>query len=140
MIQDRVILGATYARNRSSNQLISYVIPSTTGFTGITQNLPATIQNTSWEFTLNTTNIKKKDFLWTSGLNLTIPWNKLISFPNIEKQSMLPVILASLLVNRLLSSRPIKMQVSIRQPAITWYMTRMATQLPVRISSKTEPF
>jgi TonB-linked SusC/RagA family outer membrane protein len=84
-LNNRISLSGTYARNRSSNQLISYVIPSTTGFTSITENLPALIQNTSWEFLLNSVNIKSKKITWSTSFNLTIPRNKLISFPNIEK-------------------------------------------------------
>lgn len=87
VLNDRIVLNATYARNRSSNQLIGYAIPSITGFTNITQNFPATVQNTSWEFTLNTVNIKERNFNWTNSLNLTIPRNKLVSFPNIEQTS-----------------------------------------------------
>lgn len=83
-LSDRIIINATYARNRSSNQLIQYILPSITGFNSITQNFPASIQNTSWEFVLNTVNIKGKDFNWTSSINLTVPKNKLMSFPNIE--------------------------------------------------------
>ncbi|OQP54336.1 hypothetical protein A4H97_22905 [Niastella yeongjuensis] len=84
---DRIILNATYARNRSSNQLIQYAVPSVTGFTSMLQNFPATIQNTSWEFMLSTVNLKNKNLQWTSTVNLTIPKNKLISFPNIESTS-----------------------------------------------------
>ncbi|HEX6430612.1 MAG TPA: SusC/RagA family TonB-linked outer membrane protein, partial [Niastella sp.] len=83
-INDRIVINVTYARNRSSNQLASYQLPSITGRNGITQNLPATIQNTSWEFTLNTTNIKNSRVKWTTSVNLTIPRNKLVNFPNIE--------------------------------------------------------
>jgi TonB-linked SusC/RagA family outer membrane protein len=83
-INNRIILGATYARNRSSNQLIDFVLPSLTGFTSITKNLAAIIQNISWEFTLNTVNIKSRLFNWSSSFNLTIPRNKLVSFPGIE--------------------------------------------------------
>jgi TonB-linked SusC/RagA family outer membrane protein len=86
-INDRIMVGSTYARNRSTNQLVSYTIPSTTGFTTVAENMPALIQNTSWEFVLNTTNIKTKDFFWTTGGNLTIPRNKVLSFPGIEKTS-----------------------------------------------------
>jgi TonB-dependent starch-binding outer membrane protein SusC len=84
IIKDRLLLGITYARNRSSNQLINYPIPSFTGFISVLKNLPATIQNTSWEFTLNTVNVKNKAFSWTTNMNLTIPRNKVISFPGIE--------------------------------------------------------
>lgn len=82
--QDRITLGASYSLNRSSNQLIAYTIPALTGFNAITKNLPATVQNTSWEFILNTMNLKGRSFSWTSNLNLTIPRNKLLNFPGIE--------------------------------------------------------
>lgn len=81
-LKDKVVLNAGFSDNRSSNQLLSYSLPSITGFYGISRNLPATVQNTSWEFTLKTTNASAGKFSWTSYINLTIPRNKLISFPN----------------------------------------------------------
>lgn len=83
-LSDRIMVGLMYARNRSSNQLIPYVLPSLTGFVNISKNLPAVIQNTSWEFTLSTVNIKKQYFSWSSSINFTIPRNRLVSFPGIE--------------------------------------------------------
>ncbi|MEP7376010.1 MAG: SusC/RagA family TonB-linked outer membrane protein [Chitinophagaceae bacterium] len=82
-LKDRIMINATYSLNRSSNQLLSYALPSTTGFLSITKNFPATVQNTSWEFSFQTTNVKAKLFTWTSNLNLTIPKNKLIKFPDL---------------------------------------------------------
>jgi hypothetical protein len=82
-IHDRINLGATYQKNESSNQLIQYKLPGVTGFSTITENFPATIRNTSWEFTLNTINVKTNDINWTTSFNFTIPRNKLVSFPNI---------------------------------------------------------
>jgi TonB-linked SusC/RagA family outer membrane protein len=86
-IKDRVMLNASFVRNRSSNQLLSYTLPSITGFSSILENFPAKVQNISWEFLLNTVNVKKTEFTWNSSITLTIPRNKLISFPNIEKSS-----------------------------------------------------
>lgn len=86
-LNDRILLNATYALNRSSNQLLGYRLPSITGFDNISQNFPATVQNTSWEFQLNTSNIKRDAFSWRSSLNLTIPRNKLISFPDLATSS-----------------------------------------------------
>ncbi|WP_159451613.1 SusC/RagA family TonB-linked outer membrane protein [Pedobacter africanus] len=83
----RVLLNLTYARNRSSNQLIQYLLPSVTGSYSLLQNFPATVQNTSWEFSLVTNTVKTKDFAWTINANLTIPRNKLIAFPGIEESS-----------------------------------------------------
>lgn len=87
LMQDRILLNVTYARNRSSNQLLSYNLPSITGFLDIVRNFPATVQNTSWEFSLQTVNVKSERFSWTSNINLTIPRNKLIGFPNLSNSS-----------------------------------------------------
>jgi TonB-dependent starch-binding outer membrane protein SusC len=84
---NRMLLNINYAINRSSNQLLNYALASTAGYQSILNNFPALIENTSWEFALNTTNIKGKDFLWTSNVNLTIPNNRLVKFPNIESSS-----------------------------------------------------
>ena len=87
IFNERITLGVTYARNRSSNQLTSYSLPGITGFTSFTKNFPATVQNTSWEFTLNTLNVKNRNLNWTTNFNLTIPRNEVISFPGIELTS-----------------------------------------------------
>lgn len=81
--KNRILLNSTYSRNRSSNELLPYTLPTITGFTSITENFPATVQNTSWEFLINTINVKTKTVNWTSSLNLTIPQNKLVAFPNL---------------------------------------------------------
>jgi TonB-linked SusC/RagA family outer membrane protein len=84
---DRILINGTYSRNRSSNQLLQYNLPSFVGYDNIIQNFPATIQNTSWEFSLQTTNIKSKQFSWSTRFNLTVPKNKLYAFPDIEKST-----------------------------------------------------
>jgi hypothetical protein len=78
------LLAASWYRNRSSNQLVGYPLPKITGFSTVTANLPATVQNTGWEFVLNTTNIQSNKWRWTSYVNLTIPQNKLVAYPNIK--------------------------------------------------------
>ncbi len=81
---DKILINSTYARNRSSNQLLTYALPYITGQSGIYQNFPANIQNTSWEFMLTTINTKSKNFTWSSSLNLTASGNKLLAFPNLS--------------------------------------------------------
>jgi TonB-linked SusC/RagA family outer membrane protein len=85
--RDRVLLSATYAKNKSSNQLLSYALPIITGFTSVNRNFPATVQNTSLELSLSSININNKDFKWNSNLNFTVPTNKLIAFPDLENSS-----------------------------------------------------
>src|SRR5690606_35538774 len=48
---------------------------------------PATVQNSGWEFTLSGPILQRKDFQWRSNFNLTLPRNKLVAFPAIEKTS-----------------------------------------------------
>lgn len=84
---NRVLFSASYFRNRSSNQLISYSLPAQTGFTSITENFPAVVQNTGWEFTLTAGILSTSTFQWNSSLNLTIPKNKLIAFPDLAQSS-----------------------------------------------------
>jgi TonB-linked SusC/RagA family outer membrane protein len=86
-VKDRILINASYYLNRSSNQLLVTALPQFTGFASIPVNLPATVQNDGLEFTLNTTNIKSTDFSWTSSINLSIPRNELISFPNLANSA-----------------------------------------------------
>ncbi len=87
LMKDRINLSVSYYQNRSSNQLLPYSLPFLTGFSGVYENLPATVQNTGWEFTITTRNIETKDFKWTSSANLTILRNKLIAFPGLATSS-----------------------------------------------------
>jgi len=85
--KDRLSLSGSYYRNRTSNQLITLNTSTQTGFSGYVANLPATVQNSGWELSLSSTNIKNKDFSWTSSFNISQNHNKLLSFPEIEKSS-----------------------------------------------------
>lgn len=87
VLHDRILVSANYYQNRSSNQLLSYQLPIFAGFRQITKNLPATVQNSGVELSVNSTNLRKNNFTWESSFNLTIPQNKLISFPNLENTS-----------------------------------------------------
>ena len=87
LFKDRILASANYFLNRSSNELISYTLPLLTGFSSIMRNFPAVVQNSGWELTLTTINFKGKSFSWTSNFNLTIPKNKLVSFPGLSSSS-----------------------------------------------------
>ncbi len=81
--KERLNLTASFYRNRSSNQLVGYQLPSVTGFTSVLANLDATIQNTGWELEV-TGRPLTSNFKWETSLNLSVPRNKLISFPGLE--------------------------------------------------------
>jgi TonB-linked SusC/RagA family outer membrane protein len=84
---DRLLLTTTWYRNRSGNQLIQYTLPAQTGFTSITMNLPALVQNTGFEVQLQTDNIKSPNFQWSTSFNISIPRNKLLAYPGLESSS-----------------------------------------------------
>lgn len=69
---------ANYYRNRTPNQLGFLTMGSQAGFNSYSANFDALIQNTGFELELHTVNIRKKDFKWSSSLNLTIPRTKVI--------------------------------------------------------------
>jgi TonB-linked SusC/RagA family outer membrane protein len=87
-INDRILLDVNYYHNRSSNQLQPYSLPILTGNNSIQINFPATVDNTGWEFSLNTMNIKGQKFSWSSYINLTLPKNKLKAYQDLEKSSV----------------------------------------------------
>lgn len=80
---NRLELIGSYYRNRSSNQLVGVPLPTITGFPSIHSNLNATVQNTGLELELSSVNINAARIRWTTMLSLTLPKNKLVSFPNL---------------------------------------------------------
>jgi len=84
-LKDRILIAGTYYRNRTGNQLVGFPLPVVTGFGGVEANLPAVVQNTGMELTVNTINIRSNVFKWTTSVNLTVPSNKIVSFPDINE-------------------------------------------------------
>ena len=81
---DRVFLTTAWYKNRSSSQLVGLPLPGTTGFSSIQANLDATVQNTGFEATLRTVNVKTENFSWITNFNITAATNELVSFPGLE--------------------------------------------------------
>lgn len=86
-LKDRLNLGVSWYRNRSSNQLVGYPLPAITGFTSIQANLPATVENTGWEVEISTTNFQSENFNWQTSLNVSFPKNELVNYPDLENSS-----------------------------------------------------
>lgn len=85
---ERINFSGNYYRNRSSNQLIGYLLPDMTGFPIVETNLSATVQNTGVELLLNASLVKASDFEWQVSVNATIPRNKLVYFKDFEKSTV----------------------------------------------------
>lgn len=85
--EQRLSLTVAYYNNRSTNQLVNYALPGTTGFTSIQANLDAKVENTGWEFELGGDIFRSTNFNWNASINLTLPKNKLLEFPGLEDSS-----------------------------------------------------
>lgn len=84
MFQDRLSFTAAWYRNVSSNQLVGVPLPATAGFTSYQANLDATVLNKGFEFSAQVGLIRQKEFQWNASINMTLPQNKLLSFPNLD--------------------------------------------------------
>lgn len=85
LANDRVVLTAAWFRNRTDNQLINYQVSTQSGFGGYPANFPALLQNTGWEFQVNSRNIDNGHFTWSTNFNFSITRNKLLRFDNIDQ-------------------------------------------------------
>jgi len=86
-LKDRILFNINRYQDESNDQLVNYAIPRITGFANYEANLPAVVENTGWEFELNTKNIQNQTFSWTTSINLTLPKNVLKSFDNFSTSS-----------------------------------------------------
>ena len=87
LFNDRILFNANYYRNRSSNQLLSYPLPSLTGFISVIRNIPALVQNSGFEFSIEGSPIRRDNFKWQVSANLTLPKSKLISYENLDQSA-----------------------------------------------------
>jgi TonB-linked SusC/RagA family outer membrane protein len=85
--KDRFLGTVSWYRNQSSNQLVGYPLPLITGGSSIQANLPALIENTGLEMEGSYKIIATGHVSWTTALNMSIPKNKLVFYPNIAGSS-----------------------------------------------------
>ncbi|HKG08739.1 MAG TPA: SusC/RagA family TonB-linked outer membrane protein [Pedobacter sp.] len=87
-VADRINISVNWYKNRSSNQLVGYPLSTVTGFSSLPYyNLPATVQNTGFESMVSAEFFKSEHFMWRSSLNITLPKNKLVSYPDLENST-----------------------------------------------------
>ncbi|HYD90382.1 MAG TPA: TonB-dependent receptor, partial [Flavobacterium sp.] len=86
-LKERILFNLSYFHNTTDNQLLSYPLPVITGFTGVSENLPAIIRNSGIEIELLTAPLRSGKVTWRSGFNLTIPKNKLVKYPDLASSS-----------------------------------------------------
>lgn len=84
IFKNRLNVSAAYYNNTSSNQLVGIPLPATSGFPTIQSNLNANVRNTGWEFEISARPFSSSQLKYETSLNLSIPRNKLLEFPNLE--------------------------------------------------------
>lgn len=76
-LQDRVGFTATWYKSNAINELLNLNLPVATGYA--TQYINAgNIENHGWEFVINASPVKTKDFSWDVAINLSLNRNKII--------------------------------------------------------------
>ncbi len=86
-LNDRLLVNANYYMTRIGDQLTTYPLPAIAGITSVFENLNATVQNKGWELSIQSTNVRTKNFTWNSVFNTSANRNKLLAFPNLENSS-----------------------------------------------------
>lgn len=72
-LDGRITANIDYYRMNTTDMIMAQKLPRMTGFESITTNL-GEVQNDGVEISLNTQNIKKKNFTWNTSFSFT--WNK----------------------------------------------------------------
>ncbi len=76
-LKDRIGFTAEYYRKNTTDLLLNALLPYTSGYVSAFKNIGAT-RNEGFEFSINTTNIKNKNFSWTTSFNIAFNRNKII--------------------------------------------------------------
>ncbi|WBL25030.1 SusC/RagA family TonB-linked outer membrane protein [Zunongwangia sp. HGR-M22] len=80
-LEGRISVTESYYDNKSSDQLVRFPLSIVTGVNFLTKNTPAEVRNWGHEITLNTQNIVSENFKWSTSFNISLPKNKLVSYP-----------------------------------------------------------
>jgi TonB-linked SusC/RagA family outer membrane protein len=81
-LKGRIGLEGNFFQNRTTDVLSSVPLSSVTGFTSISENINAKVQNKGFDLTLTTTNIQSKHLVWTTSFMFSRQRNALLAFPN----------------------------------------------------------
>jgi TonB-dependent starch-binding outer membrane protein SusC len=87
LFKDRLFLEIGRYINRSSNQLVDYFLPSTTGFDAVLSNFSAVVENKGIEALVRFSCFRNENVDWTVSMNISRNRNVLIDFPGIENST-----------------------------------------------------
>ncbi|MCD2425411.1 TonB-dependent receptor [Niabella pedocola] len=77
LFKQRVLLTVDVYRKKTTDLLLDASLPNSSGFNSAYKNI-GSVQNEGLEITLETVNMRKKDFSWTSNFNISFNRNKVL--------------------------------------------------------------
>src|SRR5690606_3341668 len=78
LFDGRLNFEADVYRKLTTDMLLSAPVPSSSGYSTVTSNI-GSMENKGFEFAINTLNISKEDFSWTTDFNISLNKNKVIA-------------------------------------------------------------
>ena len=81
--ENKLLLSAIAYRDWTRQQLLYSTLPAQSGLPGVIANLPADVVNEGLEWSLQADILNTRLFRWTSTFTLTVPVNRLASFPGL---------------------------------------------------------
>jgi TonB-linked SusC/RagA family outer membrane protein len=91
LFQDRIQFTFDAYRKTTFDLLLNASLPTTTGYANAFKNI-GKVRNQGLEFTLNTVNIKTKDFTWSSNFNISFNENKLLGLADNQESLQTPIV------------------------------------------------
>lgn len=84
----KMFLSLAWYQNRSTNLLTARSLPGQSGFGEVLwENTPAIVQNKGLEVLFTREEAKKNKYDWSATLSITVPENKLLAFPGLDKSN-----------------------------------------------------
>ncbi|HEY4061136.1 MAG TPA: TonB-dependent receptor plug domain-containing protein [Puia sp.] len=83
LLNNRVLLSASYYYHWSGNELVLTNPSSQTGVAAVMANIAARVQNSGLEIVLTAHLLNTRHWQWTMSGTLSLPENKLVSFPGL---------------------------------------------------------
>ena len=81
LFNDRIMMTGDFYQKRTDDLLLDAQVPYTSGYTTVMQNI-GKIQNLGFEFSLETLNIKTRNFSWKTNLNISFNRSKVLQLSN----------------------------------------------------------
>ena len=76
-LNERVDLTVDWYRKETTDLLLLAALVPSSGYGSAMKNI-GKVRNEGWEFTLNTTNIKRKNFVWSTNFNISFNKNRVL--------------------------------------------------------------